>query len=131
MIPYYLPIIIITPVEITSTNVTKNKIMLRIEITDERLSRVSVMVLIPSIEEIIEQICKEKYHIKSSAITGRLISIITIITNTPKVFFIITKLLKTDDNASPTPAPTTGTNAPEMNFIPLSTILSEELASML
>ena len=42
MIPYYLPIIIITPVEITSTKVTKNKIILSIEITDERLSSVAV-----------------------------------------------------------------------------------------
>ena len=57
MIPYYLPIIIITPDEITSTKVTKNKIMLSIEITDERLSSVSVIVLIPNIEEIIEHTC--------------------------------------------------------------------------
>ena len=79
MIPYYLPIIIITPVEITSTKVTKNKIMLSIEITDERLSSVSVILLIPSIEEIIEHTCNEKYQISSSAITGKLIRIITII----------------------------------------------------
>lgn len=115
----------------TKTNVIKNKIIFNKEITDERLSKVSVILFIPSIEEIIEHICKEKYHINSSVITGKLIRMITIITNTPKVFFIITKLLKTDDNASPTPAPTTGTNAPEMNLMPLRAILSDELARML
>lgn len=114
-----------------STNVIKNKIMFSNEITDERLSSVSVMLLTLSIEEIKEQICKAKYQINSSTITGRFMSMITIITNTPKVFFIITKLLKTDANASPTPAPTTGTNAPDINFIPLSAILSDEVASML
>ena len=119
------------PVEMTKTNVIKNKIIFNKEINDARLSRVSVMLFIPSIEEIIEHICNEKYHINNSVITGKFISMMTIITNTPKVFFIITKLLKTDDNASPTPAPTTGTNAPEMNLMPLRAILSDELARIL
>ena len=119
------------PVEMTKTNVIKNKIIFSKEINDVKLSRVSVILFIPSIEEIIEHICKEKYHINNSVITGRLIRMMTIITNTPNVFFIITKLLKTDDSASPTPAPTIGTNAPEMNLMPLRAILSDELARIL
>ena len=115
----------------TKTNVIKNKIIFSKEINDVKLSRVSVILFIPSIEEIIEHICKEKYHINNSVITGRLIRMMTIITNTPNVFFIITKLLKTDDSASPTPAPTIGTNAPEMNLMPLRAILSDELARIL
>ena len=114
-----------------STNVIKNKIMLSKDITNDKLSSVSVILFIPSIEEINEHTCNEKYHNKSSTITGKFIRIITTITNTPNVFFIIIKLLNTEDKASPTPAPTMGTKAPEINFIPRNVRLSDELASML
>lgn len=120
-----------TPVEITKVKVIKNTIILRIEIIDAKLSNISVVLSIFSIDDTIEQKFKIKYHINNSTITGRLISKIAIIMKTPKVFFIIKKLLNTDDNASPTPPPTIGMNAPEINLMPFSITLSDELAKML
>ena len=112
-------------------NVTKNTKILSIEIIDDKLSKISVVLSILNIEDTIEQKFKIKYQTSNSTITGKFIRIIAIIINTPKVFFIIKKLLKTDDNASPIPPPTIGINAPEINLIPFSITLSDELARML
>ena len=49
----------------------------------------------------------------------------------PNVFFIIRKLLKTDETASPIFPPTIGMNVPDAKRIPFITILSEELANRL
>lgn len=112
-------------------NVTKNTKILSIEIIDDKLSKISVVLSILNIEDTIEQKFKIKYQTSNSTITGKFIRIIAIIINTPKVFFIIKKLLKTDDNASPIPPPTIGIKAPEINLIPFSITLSDELARML
>jgi hypothetical protein len=101
------------------------------EIVDDKLSITSVILFILTNEAIIEHNSKKKYHINNSIITGKLIRIITMIMNIPNEFFIIKKLLNTDDNASPTPEPTIGMNVPETNFIPFKTILSDDLASIL
>ena len=47
------------------------------------------------------------------------------------MFFIITKLVNTDDIASPTLPPTTGIKVPEINRIPFMATLSELVAKML
>ena len=109
----------------------KNTIMFSKEIIDVKLSNISVVLSIFNIDDTIEQKFKTKYHISNSIITGKLISIIAMIIKTPKEFFIIKKLLNTDESASPTPPPTIGINAPEINLMPLSITLSDELARIL
>lgn len=120
-----------TPVEITKTNVTKKTKIFKIEIIEDKLSKISVVLSIFSIDDTIEQSPNKKYQINNSIITGRLIKIMAIIIKTPKVFFIIKKLLNTDESASPTPPPTIGIKAPEINLMPLSITLSLELAKIL
>jgi hypothetical protein len=127
----YLPIIITIPVETTNTNVKKNKTIFKREIVDARLSKTSVTDSVLNNDEPIEHNDRKKYQTNNSIITGRLINIITIITKTPNVLFIIIKLLTTDDTASLTVPPTTGINAPDINLIPFKTNPSEEDAKRL
>ena len=101
------------------------------EITEAILSKVLDSLFKFIIEENIEQISIKKYQTSNSIITGKFVIIITIMTNTPRVFFIIRKLLSTEETASPTPPPTIGTTAPETNLIPRITTLSDETASTL
>ena len=119
------------PVEIIKMNVIKNDIIFNNAIVDDKLSSISVIFLMLSNDENMEQKLKKKYHINISIITGTFIKIITIIIKIPNVFFIIKKLLKTDDIASPTFPPTIGINVPEINRIPFNAILSEERANIL
>ena len=119
------------PVEIIRTKVIKNNIIFSNAIVDVRLSKISVILFIFNNEETIEHRLKKKYQTSISSITGMFIKIITIITKIPNVFFIIKKLLKTEEIASPTLPPTTGINVPETNLIPLRAILSDELAKIL
>ena len=119
------------PVDITKINVIKNTIIFSNEIVDDKLSITSVKLFTFNKDAIIEHNSKKKYQINNSIITGKLISIITIITNIPKEFFIIKKLLNTEDSASPTPEPTIGIKVPDTNLIPFKTKLSDDLASIL
>ncbi len=114
-----------------SMNVINITIILISEIIDARLSKIFDIFVRLNNEEIIEQVKKKKYHISKLIITGKFITIITTIINTPNVFFIIKKLLKTDERVSPIPPPTIGIKVPDTNFIPFNTRLSEELVSML
>lgn len=109
----------------------KNIIMFNSERIEARLSIISVIWFRLNIEETTEHKLNAKYHKSSSIITGRLIKMITMMTNTPRVFFIMRKLENTDEIASPTPPPTIGTKAPEMNLIPFSATLSDDVARML
>lgn len=119
------------PVEITRIKVIKKRIMLSSAIVDDKLSSISVILFKFSSEEIIEHNPKKKYQTSISSIIGKLIKIITIIMKMPSVFFIIKKLLNTDDIASPTFPPTIGINVPDTNRIPFRVRLSDELAKML
>ena len=128
---FYLPIIIIIPVDITKTKVIKNKTMFNNDIVEVKLSNTSVIESNFNKEEMIEQKLRKKYHTSNSIITGKFISIIVIIIKTPNVLFIIKKLLITDETASLTLLPTTGINVPDINLIPFKAKLSDEDANML
>ena len=121
----------IIPVDIIKMNVTKNTIIFNNEIVADKLSIISVILFNFNNEDTIEHNSKNKYQIKSSIITGRFMTIIIIIIKIPNEFFIIKKLLNTEDNASPTPPPTIGINVPDTNLIPFKTRLSDELARIL
>ena len=97
-----------------------------IDIIEEILSKISEIESNPIIDEIIERNSRIKYIISISTMIGRFINKIIIIIKTPNVFFIITKLLKTEEIASPTLEPTTGIKVPETNLIPFITRLSDE-----
>lgn len=128
---YHFPINSIIPVEITRTKVIKNKTIFINETVDERPSKTSVIESVFNNDDIAEQRERKKYHTRSSIITGRFINNITIMIRTPKVLFIIKKLLITDDIASLTVPPTTGMKVPEINLIPFNIKVSDEDAKML